>query len=274
MIDLDRIRKQFHEYVSNYDINNSKIKLKYEHTLRVVENCKVLANELKLNEEDTKLACLIGYLHDIGRFEQAKVYGTFKDNKSIDHADYSIEQLFEKGEIRKYIDEIEYDEIIYVSVKYHNKIDIKDGIDERTKLFAELIKDADKIDIFRVAVINKSQDFYEVNKYDGNLTKSVEKTFYEHKLINITQVKTVTDKLALIIAFVYDINIKKSFEIIKKEKLIEKVVEIFLQDYNVQDDKKIQKMKREILNYMRIKKKNSVTFCYVILSCLKLKKSI
>ena len=36
---------------------------------------------------------LIGLLHDIGRFEQVKVYDTFSDIDSIDHADYGVEIL-------------------------------------------------------------------------------------------------------------------------------------------------------------------------------------
>ena len=72
MIDLEKIDKVFKEYVSNFDLNDIAIKRKYDHTLRVKNNCQKLAVSLKLNDEDTKLLILIGYLHDIGRFLQKK----------------------------------------------------------------------------------------------------------------------------------------------------------------------------------------------------------
>jgi len=87
----------FSEYVSEYDFSNDKIKLKYDHTLRVMNLSKKYAILLGFNEEDVELATLIGLLHDIGRFEQVKVYDSFDDLHTVDHADYSVEQLFKKN---------------------------------------------------------------------------------------------------------------------------------------------------------------------------------
>ena len=38
-----------------------------------------------MGEEDRELALLIALLHDIGRFEQLKVYNSYDDNR-FDHA--------------------------------------------------------------------------------------------------------------------------------------------------------------------------------------------
>lgn len=40
MIDLENVDKTFKDYVSKFDLNNITIKRKYEHTLRVKDNCK------------------------------------------------------------------------------------------------------------------------------------------------------------------------------------------------------------------------------------------
>ena len=42
------------------------------------------------------LALKAGLLHDVGRFEQQRVYGTFTDADSIDHAKYGARILFGK----------------------------------------------------------------------------------------------------------------------------------------------------------------------------------
>ena len=80
----------FERYVSNYDMNDINIKLKYDHSYRVMELNKKYATLLGSNKEDIELASIIGLLHDIGRFEQLKVYHTYDDFKSVDHADYSV----------------------------------------------------------------------------------------------------------------------------------------------------------------------------------------
>ena len=74
MIDLNRAKKAFKEFVKAYDINNGRIRVKIEHTYKVAENSKQIAKSLNLNEEEQKLAELIGLLHDIGRFEQIRIY--------------------------------------------------------------------------------------------------------------------------------------------------------------------------------------------------------
>ena len=90
----------FKKYVSNYDMEIKGIKLKYDHSFRVMSLSEKYALKLNFSEEDVYLAKLIGLLHDIGRFEQMKVYNTFVDKKSIDHADYSVDRLFNHNEIK------------------------------------------------------------------------------------------------------------------------------------------------------------------------------
>ena len=83
----------FNEYVSGYDLNNEDIKLKYNHSFRVMKLQEKYAKLLGFSDENVELAKVIGLLHDIGRFEQLRVYNTYDDYKSIDHADYCCEQL-------------------------------------------------------------------------------------------------------------------------------------------------------------------------------------
>ena len=87
-----------------------------------MENSKFIARELNLTEEEVNLAMLIGLFHDIGRFEQVRLYDTFSDKDTgLDHAAYSVKVLYEDGLIDKFIDTHEYDNIIKKAVFYHNK---------------------------------------------------------------------------------------------------------------------------------------------------------
>jgi putative nucleotidyltransferase with HDIG domain len=152
LIDRKKIISVFENYVKDYDQDDARIKLKIEHTYRVAKLCVQIAESLNLTEEDIELSWLIGMLHDIGRFEQLENYGTFIDAKSINHAQYGADILFEKQLIREFIEGSSYDDIIQAAIWYHNVYKLPDNLDERTKLFCNLIRDADKIDILKVNV--------------------------------------------------------------------------------------------------------------------------
>ena len=145
MIDIENAKKQFLEYVKNYDINNGRINIKMRHILRVAENSKLIAQDLNLDDEKVKLAELIGIFHDIGRFEQVKLYNTFSDKDSgLDHAEYSLKVLYEDGLIKKFLDTNKYDNIIKTAVYNHNKPQIASNISDEELLFSKIIRDADK----------------------------------------------------------------------------------------------------------------------------------
>ena len=147
--------KYFDEYVFNYDMQDPDINYKYYHSYRVMDIMEKLAIKLNLPKKDIELAKIIGLLHDIGRFEQDKLYNSFKDNK-MDHGDYGIEVLNKTNIIKNTnIDSSDYI-VVYKAIKNHNKFEIQENLSERELLFSKLIRDADRIDILRVLSFNKN----------------------------------------------------------------------------------------------------------------------
>ena len=99
------------------------------------------------------MARLIALLHDIGRFEQSKMSSDvydIADATFFDHAQYGVKILFEDNLIRNFIDDNSYDNIIYKAILNHNRLEIEEGLNEKELLHAKIIRDADKIDNFRV----------------------------------------------------------------------------------------------------------------------------
>lgn len=95
-INREKALAAFQEYTDRYDSSRDMIRLKIEHTYRVCGLCQQIARSLDLPEEEVDIAWLTGLLHDVGRFEQQRVYGTFTDADSIDHAKYGARILFGK----------------------------------------------------------------------------------------------------------------------------------------------------------------------------------
>lgn len=210
----------FDKYVSNYNIKKETVNYKYHHSYRVMKNMEVLATKLNLSEKDIKLAKVIGILHDIGRFEQDKLYNSFKDEK-MDHGDYGVKVLKESNILRETgIDESEY-HIIYKSIKNHNKFKIEDNLSERELLFTKLIRDADKLDIL-YALGNKTIKKILIQD-NQNPTKEIENNFFNHQINNSLECKNKTDNLITIFCFIYDINFKITYQIIKQNKYYDKI---------------------------------------------------
>ena len=242
-MDIQMAIKEFIKYTENYDLNNEHIKRKQEHSLRVMEISKQIAEKLELSQEDKDIAILIGLLHDIARFEQYTKYGTFKDLQSIDHGDLGAEIL--EKDIRKYIETKQYDEIIIKAVKNHNKFKIEEGLTETEELHAKIIRDADKMDIFYESV----EMFWKGKEHEVECSKISEDVIQQIKAFSSTKRKTeetAIDNIMRVIAFIFDMNFKSSFQILKEEDYINKI----LDRYNFKDEYTKQKVEeiRDIAN--------------------------
>ena len=248
MIDTEKAKKEFLEYTNNFDTTNPHIKGKIYHSIRVSEISLKIAKKLKLDEEEIKLAELIGILHDIGRFEQYTKYKTFKDLKSIDHGMLGVKILKENNYIRKYIKEHKYDQIIEKAINNHNKFQVEKGLSEKEELFTKIIRDADKLDIFYEA----EEIFWKNEKEEIESSKISEKVYNEFmskRIIENSLKQNNLDKFIGIISFIYDINFKESLEIIKEQNYIKKIIERF--DFKNQQTKEqikeIEKISEEYL---------------------------
>lgn len=208
-MDFEKIEETFKEYVSTFDWNNENIKLKYYHTLEVAKISEKIAKLMGLSKEEQDLTKLIGYLHDIGRFEQVEKTNSFKDN-IMDHADNGARLLFEEGLIRKFIKDDKYDEIIRKAVRNHNKYKILDSVNEKEKLFANIIRDSDKIDIFRVRVL------YNKDKISLSPSDKVLECIKKGESIKLEDVKNKTDSILCVLAFIFDFNYDSSLKVLKE----------------------------------------------------------
>ena len=89
--DLKHLKAWFTDYVAGFytddSDNNRTVHIKEKHTRRVCGNIIMLGNALSLSDQEMILAETMGLFHDIGRFKQYTVYGTFNDMESENHAE-------------------------------------------------------------------------------------------------------------------------------------------------------------------------------------------
>lgn len=232
-IDRKRAENAFAAYVRPYNSADPKVRLKIEHTYRVAALCERIARSLGLPGEDIDLAWLCGLLHDVGRFEQLRRYGTFNDAESIDHAACSAEELFDKGGIRAYLDDTAGDALLRTAVETHSAYRLPEGLDERTRRFCNILRDADKIDILKVNVEVPMEDIYNVTTEalrTSAVSGEVMAQFYEHHAIPRACKRTPADNAVGHISLVYELVYPESLRAVLEQGYLEKMMNFSTQN--------------------------------------------
>ena len=250
MINIENAKKEFLEYVKNYDSTNPNIHRKIYHSLRVMECSKAIAESLNLNEEQVDLATLIGLLHDIARFKQYKIYNSFSD-KNIDHGDNAIKILEEDNIIRKFIKEDKYDDIIKNAIRNHNKFKIQDGLDEMSLVYSKIIRDADKLDIFYegVEMFWETEEEKQIISQDSISKDYLEKVKLQECILKTTQKRSLLDRVVFIITLIFDINFKYSFKYILENDFVNKILDKFVYEKDSTRNQ-IEIIKKSAIDYI------------------------
>ena len=171
MMFLPYLTKLYDEYVDTFREADGQLpvmmRLKRVHTGFVVKNAEAIADGEGFTAEEREVSLAAALLHDTGRYEQLKRYNTFKDSDSVDHAVFSHEIVVEKGWLDQAEKKVEgkgrggqWKDAILKAVLYHNRRDLPNELNlplststsslHLASLAAHAVRDADKLDIFRV----------------------------------------------------------------------------------------------------------------------------
>jgi len=255
MIDIEKAVKVFKEYIEPFkDGEELGFDLKEKHTYEVMKKSKAIAERLNLSEEDINLAELIGLLHDIGRFEEMKVVNSF-DSGKFNHAEYGVKILFEDGLIKRFTEDEKDYPIIKAAILNHSRLAIEDDLDERALLHSKIIRDSDKLDNFEIKINRKPEHLFKniVNSGDefenSAISDKVYNSIMNEKCVVLSDRKMPLDYYVTIWGFVYDIYFKESYEIIKQNDYINRLIDRF--DYKVPESKeKIEQMRSVLLSWI------------------------
>ncbi len=253
VINRKNVINAFAEYVRNYDPSDEKIKLKIDHTYRVAGLCQRIAESLGLSEPDVDIAWLLGMLHDIGRFEQIRRFGTFNDAQSVDHAEFGADLLFKEDLIRKfaegYYEECELAEpenqedeqiiknnehhnkdtgLLEMAIRQHNKYRVKEDLTERQRMFCDILRDADKVDIFKVNADIPMEIIYDVTTEElknGVITKEVLESFYKKETVLKSVRRSAVDHIVGHISLLFELVYKESYRQAKEQGYVYKLLD-------------------------------------------------
>ncbi len=218
------IKSAYKHYIKQFSLSKqrlvfeSNLQLKYEHTERVCDLIHLFSASLKLTEGQKNLALGIGLLHDIGRFYQLNCHRTYVDHGGLDHAMSGCRIIQDKNMIA-HLPEHEQD-IILSSVRYHNVKELPSGFPSHIRPFAELLRDADKIDIVKIAIDYYSgiRDQKDAGLIDIICEVTLEETcspkiiqdVLKHKVVSITDIHTIYDEMLMYVSWLDKLNFECS----------------------------------------------------------------
>ena len=233
-------------------------KNKIIHTRHVAANCEALAKYMGFDEYDIDLAWIIGELHDFARFGQAVVTHTFQDSDRFNHAKLGARILFVHSMIEdiipNYSEVSEQDKLVmYKAVYYHGDFALPDDLTDRERIFCELIRDADKLDIFRNSVFGgwKSTCGYtEAEIFSSDISPKVEDAFYRHNTVKNTDLEFPADSHLRHIAMCFGLESEAAKKMAVEQGYLQKLMEHDFVRPEVQS--RYIKMKQQVTEFLGI----------------------
>jgi putative nucleotidyltransferase with HDIG domain len=253
---LENFRNWFDNYVAGFyndgndDFVNYHLQLKQEHTRRVCREMKFLANELRLSENQKRIAEVIALLHDIGRFKQFVKYRMYNDAQTESHSLLGLEVLREQKVLEAVV---RYErELIEKAIEYHGLKELPGDLNGECLLLSKLIRDADKLDAFYTATEyykhyknKENKIFLELGVPDEpGYSHNIVEAILHGRQIDYNQVGTMNDMKLLILGWAYDVNFPPTLKRIKQRKFLEMLLSFLPQTED------IQKVKERILGYV------------------------
>jgi|GEM_PF-142421 len=260
---MNTIREWFDAFVKEYlqrspdEDTKENLRLKAEHTLRVVQNIERLSDALNLGEEAKRLAWIIAFCHDLGRFPQYLRYRTFRDAESENHAILSTEVINTSGILEGFSEREK--EIILEAVRFHNTFNVPE-LPEEVLLFVKLIRDADKLDIWRVF-----SEYYELPRElrspgpvfglpdTEGVSEEVLKAIKEKRMAMLKDLKNQNDFRLLQLSWIFDLNFRESFKILKERGYVRTIGDI-------NSSEKVREVLKEIEDYIDSRLNTKVYF--------------
>lgn len=214
------------EFYTENKADNRNIALKEKHTALVCDNINRLTEGLALDDCSKATAQTIALFHDLGRFEQYRRYSTFRDDISVNHAALGVKILKEGNVLHMFPEEER--RTIYLAVSLHNVFRLPASLNGRDLVFAHLIRDADKLDIWRIFA-----EFYSMPETERasavglgfpelpGCSPDVLRSLQQTEMVNLSQLKSLNDFKLLQLSWVFDLNFPASFRLMLERGYID-----------------------------------------------------
>jgi hypothetical protein len=191
------------------------------HAEKVVENILILADSLEVSESERNTAEVVALFHDIGRFWILQQDQTEK--QKYDHAQASIQYLMTNSTFNS-LDESVKNNLTEV-IQNHHLPEIPKKENSPAYFYIRLLRDADKLDLWRATtdnLLNSKKRSVLAKELGLNdklaVTESFCQNILEGGIAGKNEIITFSDYLLYQMSWVFDLNFKKSFQLLNQRQ--------------------------------------------------------
>lgn len=229
---LQTLRRWFSEYSGSFVLaageDRGNMELKVRHTLEVCRNAGQVARGEGFSPAEAALAEAAALLHDVGRFPQYSRWRTFDDGASANHGELGAVVLREGGLLGSF--PARERELLLNVVRCHNAFGVPAFEDPLALLVVRLVRDADKLDIWRVMAEHYESPaeerspavVLELPDAPGCSEKAVA-NILAGKLVPLSALGTINDLRLMQLSWVYDLNFRTSFGLLLEKGYIYRI---------------------------------------------------
>ena len=215
------IKEYLKPFLSNQYKDDNYVLRNIIHAEKVVENILILADSLELSESEKNTAEVVALFHDIGRFwillqEQS-------ERQKYDHAQASVQYLITNHTFNS-LDESVKENLIEV-IQNHHLPETQKKDNSAVYFFMRLLRDADKLDLWRVTtdnLLNSKKRSLLARELELNdklvVTESFCQNILEGGIARKNEIITFSDYLLYQMSWVFDLNFKKSFQLLNQRQ--------------------------------------------------------
>jgi HD superfamily phosphohydrolase YqeK len=228
--DLAPLHAWFSGYCDSFRSADAEVQrnfdLKQLHTRNVCDAACLIARDG--SPRRLMLAEVAALCHDLGRFPQFREFRTFKDSESLNHAHLSA-QILKQSDLLDFLPGPERDSVLF-AVRLHNVYEVPAGLAPETEDLLRVVRDADKLDIWRIFI-----EYF--NAPEGERASGAGLGFPDRdacspevlaavgagKMVQLSTLKSLNDFKLLQLSWVYDINFLSTLRLIREREVLERL---------------------------------------------------
>jgi hypothetical protein len=248
-----RLREFAQSHLTGEDCNDYHIRLKLDHSMRVLDNGLAIIRDEGIAGRTGELAAMAALYHDIGRFPQFARWGTFKDADSVNHGRMGVLTLrgldlpggFTDREWR----------LIKAAVGLHNAKEVNPGLKGPLAAMTGVTRDADKIDIFAVILDHMSMPptpdrvvIHQLEEHPTRYTPEVLQAVLSGGSCDYALLRYDKDFLLLMTGWLFSLNYGTSARLLLERGLVARTFEM------LPGTNDIKRLEEKVLGYLETRK--------------------
>lgn len=138
-----------------------------------------------------------------------------------------------------------------IAIGEHSAYRIQEGLDERTQMFCHILRDADKVDIFRVICDTPMEEVYGFQTEDilwSGITPEVRQAFLEHHAVLRSLKKQPADYVVAHGSLAFELVYPESLRIAKEQGYLGRMMSF--QSENPETAKEFEHLRKDLNDYL------------------------